>query len=195
MYRSSVTPWFILICLIQVPGPLKAQEQNLVYPPTKTVEQVDDFHGTKVEDPYRWLEDDVRTSKDVADWVEAENKLTFDFLKSIPQRETIQKRMTELWNYEKIGAPFLRGGRYYFSSATTGCRIRTCFFRQDTLESEAQVLLDPNSWSAKTARSHCPDLRSATTGVMWPTVCRMPVPTGTPGRSWKSNPAKCWTMN
>lgn len=146
MYRSSVTPWFILICLIQVPGLLKAQEQNLVYPPTKTVEQVDDFHGTKVEDPYRWLEDDVRTSKDVADWVEAENKLTFDFLKSIPQRETIQKRMTELWNYEKIGAPFLRGGRYYFSR-NDGLQNQNVLFRQDTLESESQVLLDPNSWS------------------------------------------------
>ena len=146
MYRSSVPPWFILICSILVPSPLTAQEQNLVYPPTKTVEQVDEFHGTKVEDPYRWLEDDVRTSKDVADWVEAENKLTFDFLKSIPQRETIQKRMTELWNYEKIGAPFLRGGRYYFSR-NDGLQNQNVLFRQDTLESEAQVLLDPNAWS------------------------------------------------
>ncbi len=146
MYRSSMTAWSIWICLILVPGPLKAQEQNLVYPQTRTVEQVDDFHGTKVEDPYRWLEDDVRTSKDVADWVEAENKVTFDFLKSIPQRETIQKRMTELWNYEKIGAPFLRGGRYYFSR-NDGLQNQNVLFRQDTLESEAQVLLDPNSWS------------------------------------------------
>ena len=147
MYRFSMPPWLILICLILVPGPpLNAQEQNLVYPPTKTVEQVDDFHGTKVEDPYRWLEDDVRTSKDVADWVEAENKVTFDFLKSIPQRETIQKRMTELWNYEKIGAPFKRGGRFYFSR-NDGLQNQNVLFQQDTLESEAQVLLDPNSWS------------------------------------------------
>ncbi len=147
-----MTPWLILICLILVPGalsasrPLNAQEQNLVYPQTKTVEQVDDFHGTKVEDPYRWLEDDVRTSKDVADWVEAENKLTFDFLKSIPQRETIQKRMTELWNYEKIGAPSKQGGSFYFTR-NDGLQNQNVLFRQDTLESEAQVLLDPNSWS------------------------------------------------
>lgn len=146
MYRSSLTSGSILICLILVPGPLKAQEQNLVYPPTRTVEQVDDFHGTRVEDPYRWLEDDVRTSKDVADWVEAENKLTFEFLKSIPQRQAIQQRMTELWNYEKIGAPFLRGGRYYFSR-NDGLQNQNVLFRQDTLESESQVLLDPNSWS------------------------------------------------
>ena len=146
MYRSSLTSGSILICLILVPGPLKAQEQNLVYPPTRTVEQVDDFHGTRVEDPYRWLEDDVRTSKDVADWVEAENKLTFEVLKSIPQRQAIQQRMTELWNYEKIGAPFLRGGRYYFSR-NDGLQNQNVLFRQDTLESESQVLLDPNSWS------------------------------------------------
>ena len=147
-----MTPWLIRICLILIPGPLiasgslNAQEQNLVYPPTKTVEQVDDFHGTKVEDPYRWLEDDVRTSKDVADWVEAENRVTFDFLKSIPQRETIQKRMTELWNYEKIGAPSKHGGRFYFSR-NDGLQNQNVLFRQDTLESEAKVLLDPNSWS------------------------------------------------
>ena len=65
---------------------LNAQESNLVYPTTRTVEQTDDFHGTKVPDPYRWLEDDVRTSKEVADWVTEQNKVTFGFLKSIPLR-------------------------------------------------------------------------------------------------------------
>ena len=66
-----------------------AQDTNLVYPETKTVDQVDDFHGTKVDDPYRWLEDYVRESEDVAAWVEAENKLTFDYLKKIPGRDRI----------------------------------------------------------------------------------------------------------
>ncbi|MBL8809830.1 MAG: S9 family peptidase [Planctomycetaceae bacterium] len=123
-----------------------SQEGNLVYPSTKTVEQVDDFHGTKVEDPYRWLEDDVRENKDVAAWVAAQNEVTFGYLKSIPQREVIQKRMTELWNYEKIGAPFKRGGRYYFSR-NDGLQNQNVLFRQETLESEPVVLLDPNSWS------------------------------------------------
>jgi prolyl oligopeptidase len=123
-----------------------AQDVNLVYPKTKTVDQVDDFHGSKVEDPYRWLEDDVRTNTEVADWVTQQNKLTFDYLKSIPQRETILKRMTELWNYEKINAPFKRGGRYYFSR-NDGLQNQNVIYQQDTLDSEPRVLLDPNSWS------------------------------------------------
>ena len=87
----------------------KAQDVKITYPATRTVEQIDDFHGTKVADPYRWLEDDVRVSKESAAWVEAQNAVTFDYLKSIPQRETIRQRMTELWNYEKVGAPFQIG--------------------------------------------------------------------------------------
>ena len=125
---------------------LSAQETNLVYPKTKIVEQIDDFHGTKVADPYRWLENDVRTSTDVAAWVEEQNKVTFDFLKSIPQRAAIQTRLTELWNYEKISAPFKRGGRYYFSR-NDGLQNQSVLFQQETLQGEPKVLLDPNSWS------------------------------------------------
>lgn len=125
---------------------LSAQEGNLVYPKTRTVEQVDDFHGTAVADPYRWLENDVRTDKEVADWVSAQNKVTFSYLESIPQRETIRERMTELWNYEKIGTPFRRGGRYYFFR-NDGLQNQSVLWMQETLESEASVLLDPNSWS------------------------------------------------
>lgn len=146
MNRIVLTAWLVIAGFVLMFRSLSAQERNLVYPTTKTVEQVDDFHGTKVEDPYRWLEDDVRTSKDVADWVEAQNKLTFEFLNSIPQRASIQKRMTELWNYEKIGAPFKRGGRYFFSR-NDGLQNQNVLFRQDTLDSEAEVLLDPNTWS------------------------------------------------
>lgn len=141
---GSLTGLMMLGTLIE--SSAYSQEGNLVYPSTKTVEQVDDFHGTKVEDPYRWLEDDVRENKDVAAWVAAQNEVTFGYLKSIPQREVIQKRMTELWNYEKIGAPFKRGGRYYFSR-NDGLQNQNVLFRQETLESEPVVLLDPNSWS------------------------------------------------
>src|SRR5262245_65238455 len=95
-------------------GALLFAEEPLKYPPTRRGSQVDDFHGTKVPDPYRWLEDDVRESKDVADWVEAENKVTFGFLESIPEREPIKKRITDLWNYEKISAPSKVSNRYFF---------------------------------------------------------------------------------
>lgn len=123
-----------------------AQDTNLVYPETKTVDQVDDFHGTKVDDPYRWLEDDVRESKEVAAWVEAENKLTFDYLKKIPRRDRIEKRITELWNYEKIGAPSKEGGRYYFSR-NDGLQNQNVLYVQETLDAEPRILIDPNTWS------------------------------------------------
>ena len=146
MNRFVLTAWLVTAGVLVVSVPLNAQEKNLVYPTTKTVDQIDDFHGTKVEDSYRWLEDDVRTSKEVEAWVDAQNKVTFDFLNSIPQRAGIQKRMTELWYFEKIGAPFKRGGRYYFSH-NDGLQNQNVLFRQDTLDSDSRVLLDPNSWS------------------------------------------------
>jgi prolyl oligopeptidase len=135
-----------VVLLSSLNSPLSAQETNIVYPVTKTVDHVDTYHGNEVPDPYRWLEDDVRTSTDVAAWVEAQNKVTFDFLKSIPERDAIEDRLTELWNYEKISAPFKRGGRYYFSR-NDGLQNQSVMFMQDTLDSEPEVLIDPNTWS------------------------------------------------
>ncbi|MBX9581222.1 MAG: S9 family peptidase, partial [Gemmataceae bacterium] len=124
-----------------------AQEKLPVkYPQTKAGDQVDDYHGTKVPDPYRWLEDDVRTSKDVAAWVEAENKVTEAYLNSIPERKAIAKRITELWDYERYGTPSKVGGRYFFSK-NNGLQNQNVFYTQDTLDGPARVLLDPNTWS------------------------------------------------
>src|SRR5438876_780093 len=78
---------------------MTAEETALKYPVTRRGDQVDLYHGVKVADPYRWLEDDVRKSKDVADWVEAQNKVTNAYLQGIPERAAILKRLTELWNY------------------------------------------------------------------------------------------------
>ena len=78
---------------------------SIKYPKTKTVDHVDEYHGTEVADPYRWLENDVRESKDVTAWVEAQNEVTFGFLDRIPERDAIRERLTELWNYEKFGIP------------------------------------------------------------------------------------------
>jgi prolyl oligopeptidase len=116
------------------------------YPKTKKVEQVDDYHGTKVADPYRWLETDVRTSKDVADWVAAENKITFDYLGTIPEREPIRRQLTTLWNYEKFSTPFKRGGHYFFSK-NNGLQNQFVFYTVDKWGDTPRVLLDPNTWS------------------------------------------------
>jgi len=116
------------------------------YPKTKKVEQVDDYHGTKVADPYRWLETDVRTSKEVADWVTAENKVTFDYLAGIPEREPIRKQLTTLWNYEKYSTPYKRGDHYFFSK-NNGLQNQSVLYTVDKWGDTPRVLLDPNSWS------------------------------------------------
>ena len=145
MTASFRSVCMFVICL-STATPLVAQEKSLVYPQTRTVDQADDFHGTSVADPYRWLEDDVRTSADVAAWVKAQNQLTFGYLGAIPQRQSIVNRMTELWNYEKISAPFRRGGRYYFSR-NDGLQNQNVLWMQESLDSQPSVLLDPNAWS------------------------------------------------
>ena len=123
-----------------------AQETKLKYPETKKVDVVEDYHGTKVHDPYRWLEDDVRKSNDVAAWVEAENKVTESFLETIPQRNAIKQRITDLWNYEKYSAPFKAGGRYFYFK-NNGLQNQSVLYTQDSLTGEPRLLLDPNSWS------------------------------------------------
>src|SRR6266403_6027561 len=83
------------------------------YPPARKSDQVDDYHGTKVTEPYRWLED--LDSAETRNGVEAENKLTFSYLHEIPARENIRKRLTKLWNYERYGTPFKKGSHYFYS--------------------------------------------------------------------------------
>ncbi len=142
----------ILTCLVVVSllgmGILVGAESPMKYPATKKVDQVDDYHGTKVADPYRWLEADVRQSKDVADWVESQNKLTFSYLEQIPQREALRKRITELWNYERYSVPFKEGGRYFYTRNDGLQNQAVLYTTGESLDGEPRVLLDPNKLSA-----------------------------------------------
>ena len=119
-------------------------QTKIEYPKTKKVDQVDDYHGTKVADPYRWLEDD--NSAETKAWVKAENKVTFDYLNQIPEREQLKKRLTELWNYEKYSAPFKRGNHYFYSK-NDGLQNQSVFYVSDSVKGEGRVLLDPNKLS------------------------------------------------
>jgi len=115
-------------------------------PESEKVEHVDEYHGVAVADPYRWLEEDVRESKRVEEWVAAQNKATFAYLESIPQRESIEQRLTRLWNYEKFGSPFKAGGRYYYFH-NSGLQNQSVLFTQEALQAKPRVLIDPNLWS------------------------------------------------
>ncbi|HET6883988.1 MAG TPA: prolyl oligopeptidase family serine peptidase [Pirellulales bacterium] len=117
---------------------------RLQYPAARRDDQVDDYHGTKVPDPYRWLEDP--DSPETRAWIEAENRLTFSVLEEIPQRESIRKRLTELWNYEKFGVPTARGGRYFYSR-NDGLQNQSVLYWAPSLDAEPRTLLDPNQLS------------------------------------------------
>ncbi|MEP7039529.1 MAG: prolyl oligopeptidase family serine peptidase [Acidobacteriota bacterium] len=119
-------------------------QTKIEYPKTKKVDQVDDYHGTKVADPYRWLEDD--NSAETKAWVQAENKVTFDYLNQIPEREQLKKRLTELWNYAKYTAP-TKEGKYYFYSKNDGLQNQSVLYVADSVKDEGRVLLDPNKLS------------------------------------------------
>src|SRR5579864_4053538 len=143
MSRSYLLSFFLVAGLVLS---TPADESPLKYPKTKRVNHYDDYHGVKVHDPYRWLEADVRNSKEVADWVAAENKVTFAYLNAIPEREAIKKRLTDLMNYEKISPPFRAGPRYAFSK-NDGLQNHSVYYTQETLQAEPKVLLAPNQWS------------------------------------------------
>ncbi len=126
-------------------GVAVAADKPLVYPKTRKGDVVEDYHGTKVADPYRWMED--QNSPERQAWVEAQNKLTFGYLEQIPERNRIKERLTKLWNYEKYGMPVKRGDRYFYSK-NDGLQNQSVLYTSRSLTGEARVLIDPNKLSA-----------------------------------------------
>jgi prolyl oligopeptidase len=124
---------------------LAVSEEPMTYPKTRQGEQVDEYHGVKIADPYRWLEDD--NSAETAAWVEAQNKVTFGFLEAIPQRAAIKERMTKLWNHERFGLPQERGGRYFYTR-NSGLQNQRVLYVAAALEAAPRVLLDVNLLAA-----------------------------------------------
>jgi prolyl oligopeptidase len=120
------------------------KKSPFIYPETKKGDVVDDYFGTKVADPYRWLEDD--RSDETAQWVKEQNAVTYSYLESIPYRENIKARLTEIWNYPRTSAPFKAGGKYFFSK-NDGLQNQSVFYMQETLDSEPVLFLDPNTLS------------------------------------------------
>jgi prolyl oligopeptidase len=116
----------------------------LKYPETTKKPVIEEHFGTKVTDNYRWLEDD--RSKETEAWVKAENKVTFDYLSKIPYQEAFTKRLTELWNYEKVGTPYKEGNYIYFSK-NNGLQNQAVVYRKKDENSTEEIFLDPNTFS------------------------------------------------
>jgi prolyl oligopeptidase len=143
-----VSSGFLVLWSFSIPS---LEGQTLTYPNTKTVEQIDEYFGVKVADPYRWLEDDVRVSEDVAQWVADQNEVTFKYLESLPYRDQIRERLTQLWDFERVGVPSREGTSYVFSK-NDGLQNQSVVYRLPTssaalADDQAKVLLDPNQWS------------------------------------------------
>ena len=122
------------------------QTNTVTYPKTKKVDTVTNYFGTQVKDPYRWLEDDM--SEETARWVEDQNKTTFGYLENIPFREELKQRLTTLWNYEKVGAPFKEGDYSYFYK-NDGLQNQYVIYRYKTGQdpNKTEVFLDPNTFT------------------------------------------------
>jgi prolyl oligopeptidase len=132
--------------LLLVPAAWTLAADRPSYPQTRRDATVETLHGKQVPDPYRWLEEDPRNSKEVAAWIEAENRVTLDYLETIPQREAIRTRLTDIWNYERFSSPFRVAGRYFYFR-NDGLQNQSVLFTAERLDTEGTIVIDPNTWS------------------------------------------------
>ncbi|MDQ3950941.1 MAG: prolyl oligopeptidase family serine peptidase, partial [Gemmatimonadota bacterium] len=131
--------------LVASAGLALAQAPSLQYPPSRRVDQIDDYHGTRVADPYRWLED--LASPDTRGWIDAQNALTRSYLDTLAERPRIRATLTQLWDYPKYGIPTRRNGRLFYSE-NSGLQNQPVYYVRDRDSDEERVLLDPNTLSS-----------------------------------------------
>ncbi len=141
MKSPALFCWSVVVAMLLFSCNQKSM-QKVTYPQTRKVDTVDSYFGTKIADPYRWLEDD--NSAETAEWVKEENKVTFDYLHQIPYRNKIKERLTQIWNFEKVSVPW-RKGSYYFFFKNDGVQNQSVLYVQEGLNGTPRVLLDPNS--------------------------------------------------
>lgn len=128
------------------PETIATMPAPIAYPQTRRVDQVDEQFGVKVADPYRWLENDVRTDAEVKAWVDAQVAVTSGYLAALPGRDVFKARMKELYNYERFGLPVKKGGKYFYSR-NSGLQNQSVLYVRDTLAGGGRVAIDPNGWS------------------------------------------------
>lgn len=144
--KSTILPVALALMLIGCDQEQKKEKMTLTYPETRQDETVDTYFGEEVADPYRWLEDDM--SEETGEWVKAQNEVTFDYLDQIPYRKDLEERLKELWNYEKVGSPFVRGEyTYFYKNDGLQDHFVVYRFKNDADPDTAVVFLDPNTFS------------------------------------------------
>lgn len=143
--KFTIVPAILVLAFVGCKEEPKKEVISVTYPQTKKVDTVDTYFSEEVKDPYRWLEDD--RSAETAEWVKTENEVTFDYLNKIPFREELKERLSDLWNYEKVGPPFKEGDYTYFYK-NDGLQNQYVLYRYKTGEdpSTAEVFLDPNTF-------------------------------------------------
>ncbi len=137
--RRNIFILFLLIAHLPVVG------QKLNYSETKTVSQIDVYHGVTVNDPYRWLEDDH--SAETKNWVDAQNKVTFDYLTSLPEREKNKARLTKIWSFPRQSSPSYKNGNYYYYK-NNGTQNQSVLYKRNGIKGKEEMILDPNFLSA-----------------------------------------------
>lgn len=183
---------FLPLMLLATPAMIAAQgsssmETPITYPETERGDVVEEQFGVAVADPYRWLENDVRVDENVRNWVTAQNAITDAYLETLPGRDAIAERLTELWNYERVGVPVKRGNRYFYTR-NDGLQNQSVLYMREGLDGEPQLLIDPNEWSEDDATAMAqwvpsPDGRYIAYGVQdggtdWRTIRVLNVETG-----------------
>ncbi|MEM9387955.1 MAG: prolyl oligopeptidase family serine peptidase [Pseudomonadota bacterium] len=145
-------PAVLCALLVCTSSSLRVQAQSVDYPDTTKVDQIDEYFGVRVPDPYRWLEQDVRNAEGVRDWVSTQNEVSFSYLEQLPGRDDLRQRLTALWNYEKQSAPYEVGGRW-FHFRNGGLQDHYVMYEGASAEGPWRVLFDPNAWSEDGTRA------------------------------------------
>lgn len=136
----------LILSLLATPAAAQTKAPSMIYPQTTRGDTVDEQFGVKVADPYRWLENDVRTDTAVAKWVADENAVTNAYLASLPGRDIFAARMKQLLDYERFGVPVKKGGRYFYMR-NSGLQNQAVLYVRDSLDGAGRVLIDPNAWA------------------------------------------------
>ena len=147
MRYKCFLPITLLLLVFVTMRTLDAKQPTSNYPETKRGNQVDTFHGVDVPDPYRWLEGDVRTSEEVAEWTQQQSEYARAYLDKLPSLERFRERLTKLWNFERFSVPSQMNGKYFFYK-NDGLQNQSVLYVADSFSDDGRVLIDPNTWAA-----------------------------------------------